>query len=327
LKLINKVGGADRITPKLENEMLADIEWLSNLNRRKDSSFRYEDAYAFVRQKISSRYKKYNEIVKAECFYSRPAFYASSKNVEALKSFFSKQFRTPFENLCVQLSDKKMNDLIEYEAVQLAYQDKIDEAIAKMEKVPLDPEKNLRGNPFNQRLIDCHDCDHEAPQKIKYSKLSLFKKMKELKNKCNKGEDVFNNAMLLANAHYNITFYGNARIFYECKIIGSDMADPSDVDTSFRKKLIQMVVAKKYYQLAFSNAKTDEQKAKCQFMIAKCERNQWYTDKYYLVENSGVPGLDFSLMTGFKELIKYPNTQYYKDVIRECGYFRAYVSK
>ena len=30
---------------------------------------------------------------------------------------------------------------------------------------------------------------------------------------------------------------------------------------------------------------------------------------------------------GFGELMRYANTQYYRDVIRECGYFQLYVAK
>src|ERR1043165_7118306 len=124
----------------------------------------------------------------------------------------------------------------------------------------------MPGNPFTGRLQDCHDCDHEAPQKIKYTKLSLLKKMKEMEDKIKAGTDVYTNAMLLANAFYNITHYGNARAFYENEIIGAGHYSPFSIDSAFRAWATDMSLASKYYTQGLAAAKTDEQKAKCYFM-------------------------------------------------------------
>jgi|GEM_PF-6308222 len=35
----------------------------------------------------------------------------------------------------------------------------------------------------------------------------------------------------------------------------------------------------------------------------------------------------FIVFDGFKGLKKYPNTNYYKEVLRECGYFNTYIQK
>ena len=87
-------------------------------------------------------------------------------------------------------------------------------------------------------------------------------------------------------------------------------------------------LAKMYYQKAFEAAANDEQKAKCQYMLAKCERNEYYNKKYYAItdwwqiEDDKV---NFLAWSGFKNLKnKYSKTQYYQDVIAECGYFKTY---
>jgi hypothetical protein len=60
-------------------------------------------------------------------------------------------------------------------------------------------------------------------------------------------------------------------------------------------------------------------------MLAKCERNQWYNDEptdHDYWKNA------FKAWNGFKTLKQqYANTQFYKEVIKECGYFRTYIGK
>jgi hypothetical protein len=170
-------------------------------------------------------------------------------------------------------------------------------------------------NPFNGKVKDCHDCDHAAPQKVKYTRLSFLKKMKEMETNVRNGMDVYNNSLLLANAHYNITYHGNARVFYYGKIMGEYESEVQIVDCS---------TARDYYQKAFDAATNDEQRAKCTYMLAKCERNEFYNDTYSTRKDH--PEVDFLAWEGFEKLKSdYSNTQYYKEVIRECGYFRTYL--
>lgn len=48
--------------------------------------------------------------------------------------------------------------------------------------LPISPVVFKDSIPFNGKIKDCYDCDHEAPQQVKYSKLSFLKKMSEMKN-------------------------------------------------------------------------------------------------------------------------------------------------
>jgi hypothetical protein len=72
--------------------------------------------------------------------------------------------------------------------------------------------------------------------------------------------------------------------------------------------------AAKYYKLAESFSKDKEFKAKCIWMQAKCEHNLWLeTGKS---EGNFQAGINYKLL---KE--KYNRTTYYKEIIKECGYF------
>jgi hypothetical protein len=325
LKLINTIGAASRIDARLENEILSDLNWL---HKGADPKLRSYDALEWVKQTMASKYINQKEMVKAECFKSNPSFYLIDQNVEAMKVFLDKQKKTAFEQVCAELYVMQKADLLEYQAIRLSLDDKIGDAITLLEQAGLQGE--LPGNPFNGRIQDCHDCDHAVPQKIKYTKLSLLKKMKEMEDKIAASEDVYNNALLLAHAHYNITHYGNARYFYESKVLGSGHYSPFAIDSVYKGFLTNMRNASKYYSLALKFAQTDEQKAKCHYMLAKCERNQWYNETFYnnsANEYGETTNGDFRAWNGFQALKLLPNTQYYKEVIRECGYFRSYVRK
>ncbi len=63
-------------------------------------------------------------------------------------------------------------------------------------------------------------------------------------------------------------------------------------------------------------------KAQCCFMAAKCEQNK------YFLKKDRKKGVDFVAGKYFKQLKdSYNNTDYYNEIIKECGYFRTYLAK
>ena len=323
LKLMNTVAGSSKADGKLEKAILTDLEWL--LNDQSKIEVRTQGAINWIKGTLATQYKNQQELVKSACFNNYKDFYDDEKNIEAMKSFLNKPNKTPYEALYAKQYPLTVNDLLEYQAIKLTYKENLSEAIAKMETAA--PTDVLPGNPFTGRLQDCHDCDHEAPQKIKYTKLALLKKMKDMEDKIKAGTDVYTNAMLLANAYYNITWYGNARAFYDSKVDG-----PFYYSVNFFENApSSMDLATKYYTLGLKAAKTDEQKAKCHFMLAKCERNKYYDEKifsnkaYQDGDHGSQP--DFLAWNGFVSLKQYANTQFYKEAIKECGYFKTYTRK
>jgi hypothetical protein len=139
-----------------------------------------------------------------------------------------------------------------------------------------------------------------------------------MQDKIAQKEDVYTNSLLLGNAFYNITYFGNGRTFYEISISSNDSGTYS------------CDISKMYYKKAFDAAATKEQKAKCIYMIAKCERNDYYNTKYKNVSwwERQDDKVNFIAWEAFKTLNKeYSDTKYYQDVIAECGYFNTYVNQ
>ncbi len=340
--LINKVSQVKKMDASTEALLLDDVNWLYNDIRKNTSwedSFRYEYALEWINQYLSVIYKEQGNEVMSEVMYSDVSFYGNEKNSKLMEAFFLNTKKTPFEKVIVDAYQYNINDIYERRAIYMFYEDRLEEAITEFQKTksvemgtdyegqPIIAEygnTTLYGNPFNGKIQDCNDCDHEAKQSVKYTKLSFVTKVKEMQNKIANGEDIFNNALLVGNAFYNASYFGNARVFYSNSLVDEY---GNYISSNGQKYLMNMNNARKYYNIAKAAATTNEQKAKLAYLDAKLERNDFYQKEYFGPENYwGYNEVMFKKWNGFKELAtKYHDTKYYQEVIRECEYFRKYV--
>lgn len=326
LEISTKVAQVQKIDAAFEKSILPDLEWLSG---GANSSLRYGSLWDWIKQTMAKKYASQKEWVKSECFRHKSEFYNNETKVAALLALKKNQQLSPYEKFYAGLSPYKERDIYNYLAVRRTLQGKLNEAIELMKQVPDSNRAIMPGNPFNNFIKDCHDCDHQAKQKVKYDELSMLLKMKEMQDSIDAGKSVFVNARLLGNAYYNITHYGNARAFYESSDIYGFSYSPYDLDSSFRLILTDMGNAKRCYTNALKAATTDEQKALCTYMIAKCERNEWFNLTFYSDKDTqwNTGSIDFVAWPAFKTLkSQYQNTGYYKEVIKECGWFSTYVN-
>jgi hypothetical protein len=308
-ELINSISRLTKIDSKSENALLPEFNWLEEIAKEGSGiKIRTTNLSMWIHKIMAKKYRDQGDLQKAEFFSEKLEFYNNKKQLHDMQNFLLKENKTPYEFYCAKIYRYKVEDLYEYEAIEEAINDNLETAISIMEKAGKNGIGALPSNPFNGGIKDCHDCDHALPQKNPYTKLSTLKKMKEMKDKL--ATDTYNNALLLANAFYNLNYYGSSRLFYNCAV--------SDAD-----RYSEMTLPIKYYTMALGAAKTDEQKAKCTYMLAKCERNVWYNKNpsgdYYKVA--------FIPFKNFVELKKYSSTKYYQEVIKECGYFKSYARK
>ncbi len=327
LKTLLHVAQLKKLDKTTEDALVEPLNWLADIRDQKKQfkDFRYTDALYPVARSIANLYKSQKDPVKAVCFQDETSFYMSNSNINALQAIFLNKNKTEFQKVMLRYYPHKLEDLYYHQATMLTYKEKVDEAIVLMEKAGEKGNQfELAGNPFNSRLNDCHDCDHEAPQKLKYTPLSFLKAIKAAKDELNAGKNTFRNSFLLANAYYNITYYGNARLFYQTDITGYSDYSGEAITKEFQRTFTDPKIAMKYYLLAKQYAQTDEQRARSTFMASKCERNEYYNQ----VESKSYND-DFSYFPGgkyFAELKqKFLNTRYYQEILKECGYFRSYV--
>lgn len=323
-----------KIDATAEAKMIAPLNWFADLKTGKDtiSSLRFAYALDSSLHQIATLYKKQGELVKANAFENYTDFYIQNSNIERMKALLQKPNKTTFEQTMLRYYPFDIHDLYYHQAQVLAYQDKIDEAIVMMNKSESEGDKML-ANPFMMRLNDCHDCDHERKQSKELYALGVLETIQVMKLEISKGINVYNNATLIANAFYNISFYGNSRVFYSGAVMQSGGNTPFEIPAAFRSMLLNNKIAEKYYLIALRAAKTNEQKARCTFMASKCEKNESYSLVYTTPENKNANewtvsiepvfyGKYFSILNN-----EYNDTKFYREIIKECGYFKSYVNE
>jgi hypothetical protein len=329
LRFINTVSELKKIDTKTEKQLTDDLNWLYvELPKNTTSVFRINNATEWSKKIFSDLYKKQNDVVKAELFNRNLGYYQNDDQLQKMKTFLANTNKSKFEEIAASIYPLKIENIAEFEMVRATYSNKITEAIDLLKQTNLE-NTEFQANPFNGFIKDCHDCEFEMPQKKKYTFIEILTLLQEMQNKIANKEDVYTNSLLLANAFYNFTHFGTGRIFYEGEIVGYG-SSPYNFDDANRIMITDCSLAKMYYEKALAAAKTDEQKAKCHYMLAKCERNDFYNKKYFSITDWWSvedDGINFIAWNGFKNLKKsYFNTKYYQEVIRECDYFDTYIN-
>ncbi|WP_143020899.1 hypothetical protein ACQ86K_00180 [Mucilaginibacter sp. P19] len=337
LDLMLYIKNLKKMDATAEAKLTEPLNWLANLrdSKIKIKDLRFDNAISVCNLAISRLYKKQGNPIREVCFNNNAQdFYADSTRVQHMIDLLNKPDKTAFEQTMLRYYPITLNNLYYHRAITLVYQQKLPEAIAQLKKMK--PEDFvLAGNPFTGRLVDCHDCDHAAPQKQKYTPLSFLQTLNTLNTEIKQGKNVYSNAYAIANAYYNITYYGNARLFYESDAVATGPTGRYYYEGEQRMddKLTSMQIAMKYYQLARKNATTDEQRARCTFMLSKCALNEIYNDPNFkgadkfadIKASQPVTDAYYKYFAQLKE--KYNNTAYYKEALKECGYFRLYADK
>lgn len=123
-----------------------------------------------------------------------------------------------------------------------------------------------------------------------------------------------------------MTYYGNARLV-SSTVVNWNYSDSnrfSRYNENDKKSgdYYDCKNALTFYLLAKELNPNQEFKAKCTWMAAKCEHNLWLESEHISDES-----IDFEAGIYFKQMKEqFANTNYYKDVIGECGYFCQYIN-
>lgn len=287
----------------------------------KNSNEKTQLVLDYFAQSLAKKYREQENYLMSElCDNSGNNFYQKESDYDEMLAFMRQAKHSNLQDYYLNRYRFTAANIIEYKAVQELENYNIDGAINWFKQDSLAGNTELPGNPFTIHITDCHDCDFNAPQKTKYTKYTFVLKLKELlaiaessKNKNEKAQNYF----LYANGLYNMTYYGNARVVKECMHFPA--YDYSNYDYKDKYLTDNCDTALYYYQLAFSNAPNKEFAAKCTWMSAKCELNNWYSSKEYTDEQIYIEGEYYHQMKD-----NYSKTKYYAEVIAECGYFCSF---
>ena len=322
VSLFGKLSRNQTINTRLEQTILPEIQVLFDPSISSINSFRYSFAQRWTRNTLAVLYARKKEFEKAEMIQPgtiNNRFYIIA-NVQKMIAYYESNRHTPLETYFLGIAPRTKDDYIDLLAIRYAQHDQLDSALLTLKKTKSIP-KELYGNPFTIHINDCHDCDHEAKQTTKYSNVSFIEKMIELKNKAQVNtKDAAQNYFLLANGFYNMSYFGNARLFYDNNISPFYMYFYYSIDDSQAPENDNSL-ALKYYLLAKDNSTDKEFKAKCTFMAAKCEQNFWLMNKPKDYIGDFKSGTYFAMLKN-----EYSSTKYFAEIIKECGYFAKYAN-
>lgn len=332
LSTLNKMASAEKITPEIENEWANQMLYIKEDTSQNDI-FRTQFAIRFFQNKLYSLYAKMGDSTKMQCLSPQDSFYIDNSKIDKLISYINNP-KKPIDKVVLSYFSLNSSHLIYYKGIKALYSENFLQAKEILNTIPKDT-TYLLANPFNGFIKDCHDCEFMAPQKRTYTSSYLINTMSDINDSIRSNNNLYLNSLLMANAYYNISFYGNARVFFAHGVISDFLVTPDDIGFPFRKMVLSMDKAKKYYQLALDNATTPEQKAKCTYMLSKCERNEYYNAsfKYFeykpIFEDSYWGKIKWVYSGAyFKKLhAEFSTTKFYKEVLKECSYFDLYVKK
>lgn len=300
----NEVSNLDQIS---EAKIMSLFD---ELDRNSKGVKRSENVRKYILGKMQEIYKQQGELTKSEL--SMPFiydYYKDENQVQEMIDFMEDDNNSAWNKYLIGRYPISLSDLYDIQAVKRIYKYDFEGALSIYTLHPQTGNSQLLGNPFNSRIKDCHDCDHEMKQSKIYTKKTFVEKMLEIKAKAENTTDPNEKAInyfLYATGLYNMTYYGNARVV-SASVIGNGIGE-----TYYNCEKAEL-----NYLIAMEHSKSKEFRAKCLWMAAKCEHNRWLESDYNQREKRDfVAGEYFKTM---KEL--FSDTKYYSEVINECGYF------
>ena len=330
LQLVNNILRIDSITKQHEEKLVSELDWLYN-KCPNDSikSFRYNHTVSWSKYYLSSLYKSIGNHVFSEILSPSTNYYINQNNIDKMIEYFTKKDMSSWDSIIIGQYAFTLSDLYDYVSIKntYIYPENLDKAIYYME-LSQHSNDTLDCDPFLGRIKDICECTEGNIPNIRLTKLDLLRRMKDLQLLIAKGERTYEHYLALGNAFYNITYFGNSREFYFNAIINNYGIY---IDPLYKSWLLNSSIANTYFNNALQVANNNEQKALCVYMMSKCERNTFYTERYYedgYLRDSYNQDTNYLAWNGFVKLKnEYSNTSFYKQVIKECGYFKSYISK
>lgn len=329
-RLLNKLRNGKAGDKDFENNILPDLKWLKDTNHA--DGFRREFAWAFVSDFLSKRYSFAGHLAISICFNTDPIDNLTSSFhngnlindsvINEMEHFDDKKDKSPFEQFALSLLPIYKPDFIDVEAIHYMYKYNFKAALAQLNSNNAPGPEPVYGDPFIIHIMDNHDSDAVLPNKSVKTKKEFLEKMVELQKKADNNTKNANDYFMLANGYYNMSYFGNNRVFFTSKLTTMVIYFPEFDYGQPKDTLIYMDCDKalQYYQKAMNISKDVEFKAKCCFMCAKCEQNYFFIHKPKDYQGDFKAGKYFDMLHS-----SYASTQYYQEVIKECGYFDTYL--
>lgn len=356
------ISGKDKIDRSFEDQLLPGVQWLRQkaVDEKPEKASYWEinqwaDFYRnLMIEVLAKRYHQQGDLQKellcvgsantvnesyeypSAVNFMRAKFL--STDVENLFSLMDRKDLGRFETYLITNNSLKRSDVIDFAGTAYLRDYNYIKAIEWFNKSADKKSLAINTNPFIDLL---YDQEERLPIEAKFStnKLAFAQEMQRLltqaqSDKASAGKNYYKYALGL----YNMTYYGHAWRLVEYGRSGSDGYYIPDQATAFQKEYYGAYSALEYFEKAM-NASTDANfKARCLFMMAKCNQKQLHQPKYddykgdnYYEKMEADEKTYFQRFKNskyFPQLVKqYSNTPFYKEAYNSCSYLRDFVKK
>lgn len=327
-KLVLQITAYQKISDDIENE----VAWIIQLN---DYFERYEDFIDYTDDKLTQLYLQNGNPGKA-FLMQHPLSYLKPnpqpEHIEDLLAVCREPEPTRLELSMIALGDSTiLEELLDMKATYLMSVHKFEAALATYKQIKrVDWDNYGVYAPFLERTADCISCPLPTSARL-YSKGEILEKILELEYSAKAGTvDVGQAYYEIGTALYNMTYFGHAwkaADYYRSGISlntaylkDGDNITPHNRFPYDNKENFDCSQARLYFERARLATDSTDLAAKATFMAAKCERNEYYQNRW----NPDV----VQTFDNFQILIEnYYQTEFFREVLEECLYLNAYANR
>ncbi|MFK8103025.1 MAG: hypothetical protein AB8G15_10890 [Saprospiraceae bacterium] len=316
-------------------------EFITTIVRNNDLLKKYPDLSNFLYDRITQLYQKQGKIGKAfRCQYDiqELAYNPQIDIIDSLLFLSQREDKNRFERmLCLDAEGNEFeNFLLDLKGTLLFSQNQPEAALEIFKSIPPAERSKYKLNPFHENLHDCVECP--IKDTLWYNKAELIERIFELEYQAK--ADLKNGPRyfyILGLAYYNMSYFGNswnAMDAFRSSTTGSYLR-PNQVYDLYGSPFGNLEQtdcsqALNYFEKARLLSKSPELAARASFMAAKCSQKMYLTSEAnnYSPYSNRIPNLSEEYLVHFKILQQeYSDTKFYQEIIQECKYFNAYVSK
>ena len=334
--------------------MVANIDGLEEVNSEmedlivsyeKTELFRkYPDFGKFVKDKLAYLY--HNQGFEGKAFLEEHTLKELRYNpqlelIEELIVICKKENRSKLEDEMVLKSDGVTtieNDLWDLKGTYFLGKMQLESALDAFHQIPRkDRDDYGLFNPFREIFVDCVNC--RIIDTAGYNKTVILEQVIEMEFKAK--ADMDNAAAYyyqIGNALYNMTYFGKDWKVADYFRSGSSWYGLKSGEAVFASygapfgnhETINCSLPLYYYDKAFRLTNNLELGARAAFMAAKCQQNQFFTNKGsdYSVHSSQIPYVTAAYRQYFNILKDYySESAFYEEVVEECLYFERYAAR
>jgi len=260
----------------------------------------------------------------------------TSKDVEKLYTLLTSKQQNKFEKFIINRNSITQSTVVDFAGTAYLREYDYNKAIEWFKKMPDKKVLTIHKNPFVDLLYDQEE-PLATEKKFSTNKLAFAETMLQLmKQAVSDKTNAAKHYNKIANALYNMTYYGHTWELVQYSRSGSDGYNIPKGANAFQREYYGCYAAHDYFEKAMNTSVDPNFKARCLFMMAKCSQKQ-IPKPGYSDYNNNYNQLDaaekiywskFKKNTYFPRFIKeYSTTPFYKEAYNTCSFLRDFVRK